>query len=355
MEFSNEVLTQMNHKRKYNIQYANWYTVMSKEYDQSSAYIDVLLRKADRIKNCLNFWEWNVYHKNKLMDLQRVNRCMNNRFCPNCRKWDLAGAIHNLSRPFNKLLIEGYYPYLVTLTIPNVSAADLRSTIDKMNKAFRKLFGAFNYSFAGTTKGFADRYFQVVGALKVLEITYNSNSQTYHPHFHCIFFSKDYDESLFMKGTPGEWSNKRQTYNFYSPADIQIMKLWTMYCKGQRLTTKSYVAMQLEDLYICDIREMNDSGILEVLKYTFKDTDIVDYEVFKTLVNALENKRIRQGYGVLYNLKLEGEADGKKLSLAEFLNEQEDPEKLYTQEIMKLVKDFNAYRKISRTKTFDKL
>lgn len=276
-------------KRKinYNSKYANWYIVMSNELMiPFQAYAEMLERKSKRIRSCLNMWTWDVYKKNKLMDLQKVNRCMNNRFCPNCRKWDLAGAIHNLKKPFNKLLLEGYNPYLVTLTVPNVTGNELRSTIEK-------LFKALNYSLNKTTKGFSDRLIEVDAALKVLEITYNSTTDTYHPHFHCLFFSQDYDQSLFLKTIPGEYSNKRQSYNFYSPMDMQIMKIWTLCYTGQRMTLNNYNNLQLEDLYLCDIREMDSSGIVEVLKYTFKDTDIQSYEVFKTIEMAIERKRIR--------------------------------------------------------------
>lgn len=357
MDFENEVLEEMqNRKIKYNKQYEKWYKTMSEELEKDLlAYSKHLKGRADRIGNCLSLWQWEVYHKNKLMDLQKVNRCMNNRFCPNCRKWDLAGAIHNLRKPLNNLLLQGYYPYLVTLTIPNVGGAELKRAIEKMNKAFRKLFGAYSYSLTGKTKGFQDRLMTFDGALKVLEITYNSDSNTYHPHFHCMFFSLEYDEGLFIKNTIGEWSNKRQSYNFYSSIDIQMMKLWTMCYKEIRLSECNYNNIELKDCYLCDIREMDASGIVEVLKYTFKDTDIVSYVVFKTLVMALDNKRVRQGYGILYNLKVEGDTDGELLLLEEYLEEEEEPELLLTHEINELITDYKEYRKISRKKSDEEI
>lgn len=352
MDFENEVLEEMQRRKfNYNRQYAKWYMLMSEELkDSLKSYSRKLKGRSDRINNCLNLWQWDIYKKNKLMDLQRVNRCLNNRFCPNCRKWDLAGAIHNLRKPLNQLLLEGYYPYLVTLTVPNIRGEELRRTIEKMNKAFRKLFGAYSYSLDGKTKGFQDRLMEFQGAIKVLEITYNSTNDTYHPHFHCMFFSEEYDESLFKKDTIGEYSNKRQSYNFYSSIDIQIMKLWTLYYKEIRLTIDNYNNIELQDCYMCDIREMDSAGIVEVLKYTFKDTDIVNYSVFKTLVIALDKKRVRQGYGILYRLKLEGDTEGEILSLEDYLEKEEDPEKVLTHEIRELITDYKEFRKISRRK-----
>lgn len=337
-------------KFNYNRQYAKWYIGMSEDLSSLKAYSKKLKGRAERINECLNLWQWDLYRKNKLMDLQKVNRCKNNRFCPNCRRWDLAGAIHNLRKPLSELLLQGYYPYLVTLTVPNAPGEELKLTIEKMNKAFKKLFGAYSYSLDNKGKGFQERLMEFEGALKSLEITYNSKDNTYHPHFHCMFLSLEYDESLFIKDTPGEWSNKRKSYNFYSSIDIQMMKLWTMYYKEVRVSIDNYNKLELKDCYICDIREMDSSGIVEVLKYTFKDTDIVSYDVFKTLVIALDKKRIRQGYGILYNLKLEDDTEGEVLSLEDYLTEQEDPENVLTHEIRELITDYREYRKISRRK-----
>lgn len=165
-----------------------------------------------------------------------------------------------------------------------------------------------------------------------------------------MFFSHEYDQSIFIKDTPGEWSNKRQSYNFYSSVDIQIMKLWTMYYKGIRASINNYNKIEPKECYLCDIREMDSSGIVEVLKYTFKDTDIISYDVFKTIVMALDKKRIRQGYGLLYRLKLEEETVGEVLSLDDYLTEEEEPENVLIKEIKQLVNDYKEYIKISRRK-----
>ena len=61
-----------------------------------------------------------------------------------------------------------------------------------------------------------------------------------------------------------------------------------------------------QDNYICDIRPMaSKKGIYEVFKYCFKDIDIKNIEVFKNLCFGLKGKRIRQGYGSLYKLKID--------------------------------------------------
>lgn len=358
MDFTNEVLEEMYDRLKYNKHYMNWYYGLSQEFLHAQAYSDRIKRRGDKIGSCLDMWLWDKYETNKLLDLQKVNRCMNNRFCPNCKKLDLAVTIHNFKTPFNELLAKGYYPYLVTLTLPNCKGKNLRSVIDFMNKSFKKFFNCFNYPLDDVTnKGFKRRLIQFDAALKVLEITYNEFTGEFHPHFHIIMFSKEYEESLFEKNIPGAWSNKKNCQLHNSIMDMHIMKVWTMCVDSIRLTEKNYNLMSdnWHDLYMCDIKEMNQKGIYEVLKYTFKDSDIKNYYVFKTLVLALENKRIRQGYGLLYGLKCENQTEGELQSLEDYLevDKKETPQQLLTRELESLIKDYHSYKKISRFKAYD--
>ena len=63
----------------------------------------------------------------------------------------------------------------VTLTAPNVKAEDLPAEIDLYNKAFQRLV---------KRKEIAPIF---TGYIRKLEITYNADQQTYHPHFHILF------------------------------------------------------------------------------------------------------------------------------------------------------------------------
>lgn len=342
----------MQKKKELNIVYSKYYYKLFTE-NQNKRYYN----KSERINDCLNLWQWDVYHQNKVMDLQKVNRCMDNRFCPNCRKFSLASAIHNFSPTFKAMLHEGYKPYLLTLTVPNCTAEELKATIERMNKSFRKLFQALNIEIGQGRHGFSERLIELSGALKVLEITYNPITNTFHPHFHCIVFSLDYDQQLFEKKIEGAYSRKRKQVDYNSLMDIHIMQLWKMCYDGIRMTVKNYESMSSNwyDLYLCDIKEMDVNGIYEVMKYTFKDSDINNYYVFKTLYCALEGKRIRQGYGLLYNLKLEEETEGEMQSLEDYLKIKETPEQLLTQELNQLTTVYKDYLKISRFKAHSEL
>jgi len=341
----NETLEKMNNKKAINIVHSKYFYTMFHEFENKR-----YKNKSDRINDCLNLWVWDLYEENKLLDLQRLNRCMDNKFCPNCRKFSLASAIHNFSPSFKDLIDQGYNPYLLTLTVPNVPGDELKNTIKKLNIAFRKFFQKLSQPIGKGYHGFSQRFMQFDAALKVLEITYNYKENNYHPHFHIIIFSQEYDPTIFTKDIPGAWSNKKQEILYNSELDIHLMQIWKMCYDKITMTEKKFKSMssQWHKLYMCDIREMNQNGIYEVLKYTFKDTDIVNYNVFKTLFLSLDGQRIRQGHGLLFNVKVEEDADGEKQEIEEFLQKKENPEQLLTQEIHTLITVYKDYKKISR-------
>lgn len=353
MEFTNECLEKMEiRKKEYNTKYSKWYYGMSQE--------DALLTKrysfrSDKINDCLNVWHWDKYEKNKLLDLRSVNRCRNNRFCPNCKLLDISKFIHEFRKYYDDLSSKGYRAYMLTLTVPSVPGDELRGTIDKLNKSFRKLIEKFSYDI-DTGKAYSDRLFQIDGGIKVLEITYNDNNG-FHPHFHCVVFSKDIlSEKILDKFIQGKWSNKRNSYNYKSHIDIQLSKLWSMIWYNEKLTIKNIdtIVYDPKEEYFkkdkkcleVDFRELDEDGIYEVFKYTFKDTDIKNYYVFKTLVKALESKRIRQGFGILFNMQCEDVEIGEVQDLE--LEIKENPESLVTFEINNLITTYRNYRKISR-------
>lgn len=64
--------------------------------------------------------------------------------------------------------------YMVTLTIPNCKADQLKDTIDLMNKTIRKITDVFR------------KRKLVFRAVRKLEVTYNNIRNDYHPHYHFI-------------------------------------------------------------------------------------------------------------------------------------------------------------------------
>lgn len=353
MEYTNDILLKMKTKKEnFNSKYSKFYYAMSKEYiDDFKMYKG----RSERINDCLNLWSWHKYEKNKILDLQSVNYCRNNRFCPNCKLLDISRFINKFRTVYEEYSKKGYCAYMLTLTIPSVDSFELRDTITKLSKSFHKLMQKYTYDI-DDKKSYKDRLIKIEGGIRVLEITYNFN-HGYHPHFHCVVFTKyPIWDKLLDKHIKGKFSNKRNSYNYKSLIDIELGKLWSMIWYDERLNKKNIenTIYDPKEIYFKDNKKclevdfvpLDEKGIYEVFKYTFKDTDIENYNVFKTLVHSLDGKRIRQGFGILYNMKCEDIDTGELQDLV--LEYEENPEGLLTYEIQELITTYRDYRKISR-------
>lgn len=104
-----------------------------------------------------------------------------------------------------------------------------------------------------------------------------------------------------------------------------------------------------EDNYICDIRELDiRDGLFEVFKYCFKDVDIKNIDILNDLLFGLKGKRLRQGYGELYNIKLDDKDFSDKDCIEDYLEfKDETPETLIHQYINDMNEKYRDYRKVS--------
>ena len=117
----------------------------------------------------------------------------------------------------------------VTLTAPNVKAEELPAEIDKYNLAFKKL----------TKRKEIAPIFD--GYIRKLEITYNADQQTYHPHFHVLFVV-----------------NKSYFTSRYYVKQAKWLELWREVTGDERITQ-------------VDVRRLKnsaDKGAAEVAAYT---------------------------------------------------------------------------------------
>lgn len=178
-----------------------------------------------------------------------------NRFCPMCawrkaRKDALKISVIMkwLETEYDKAFI------FVTLTAPNVKAEDLPAEIDLYNKAFQRLV---------KRKEIAPIF---DGYIRKLEVTYNADQQTYHPHFHVLFVvNKSYFTSRdYVK--QAKW-----------------LELWREVTGDERITQ-------------VDVRRLKnsaDKGAAEVAAYTAKDSEyMLSQEVFDVFYNALRGRQI---------------------------------------------------------------
>ena len=357
MEYTNEKLKIMHDKKQINAKYAKWYYAMHQEFEYvDNAPIQYMYRKkSERINDCMNLWLWDVYHNNKIMDLQRVNRCKNTHFCPNCRLLDISKTITKFKDTVSPFLADGYALYLLTLTVPNCSGSELDDTLKAMSSAFRKLVRKYHED---GVNAFKNRSVCFDGGIRVLEITYNDKDNTYHPHYHCVILIKNPIQSNMMDKTiAGKYSRKRGSIDKKSYMDCEIGQLWSFIYQGIAVNRKNINNYQYIPSEICltntdkrvlevDFREMDYNGFYEVFKYTFKDADISTYNVFKHIAMSLSGKRIRNGFGLLKKIDWDNVDVGVGQDLV--LEKEEAPESLLTKSIQELYVTFANYHKISR-------
>jgi len=320
-------------------------------------------RRSDRMVSCMNVFGWDMYQKNKLLDLQKVNRCKD-RFCPNCRSIAISQSIVHFEKPFRTMLDMGYQPYLLTLTVKNVHGDFLVDTIKKMQKSFRKFFQLLHVD---DKNSFKKRLFDVKAGVKALELTVqNSDNNFYHPHYHVLVFLDNDNPLDFKKYKNDGYQRKTQKYSMLSDADIFISKLWTFIYKDIRLNnwdkysddiiyTDNFDGTIDRNYFLCDIRELEmPNGIFEVFKYCFKDSDINNFEQFQYIFNAINKKRLRQGHGLLYNIKVEFDEDEQNIdesdNIESYLLEKETPQQLITRKLEELTTTYQSFKKISRFK-----
>jgi hypothetical protein len=121
----------------------------------------------------LNQYYWNAYHccdTIKQSGKEFTSTYCNTRICHVCNRIRTAK------------LMKGYLPQLknrkldfVTLTIPNVKKEELKGTITEMIKTATLII-----------RNMREKKSLSVNGIRKIEVTYNKDSDTYHPHFHLL-------------------------------------------------------------------------------------------------------------------------------------------------------------------------
>ena len=218
-----------------------------------------------RLRMCGDFLLF-LKSKNNAYRLKKANLC-NNRFCPLCsslRAKKNAVIILELLEYIRE--VKNYEFIFVTLTAPNVLGEKLEEEIESFNKAYKELMRTKELN--KISKGY----------IRKLEVTYNAEANTYHPHFHIIlavnksyFKSKDYISIELLK------------------------KLWRRCKKNETITQ-----VDMKKVKMNSIKE-----VLEIASYCTKSSDLYDngQEVFDTFYGALRGKQEITYSGIFSEVK----------------------------------------------------
>lgn len=289
---------------KYKIQKLNTYKVvelLGDNYIFEDMGADVFDKRYAALINCgtqLTFSKSDengktVYH------LKAANFCRQ-RCCPMCQFRRSEKMFAQMLRVVKHL--EGQYRFLhLVLTIPNQRYDyELVQGVKLLYKGFSNLL----------------KYKQVRGAfkgiLRCLEVSYNYDNDTFHPHLHCLVAV---NRSYFND------SRKYLSYDL-------LRELWTEAVKkAVRSSPENFSFINestpLLQIHVGACKEGDYSGVAEVCKYSLKPLDLEKSEsddqnkrVLLTLWHTLKGARFVQKYGIIRDTwrELFGENEKEELT-----------------------------------------
>lgn len=282
----NAILKDINKKGKDN----NWKERKKDNLNLADSYKRLGDKKYYRVIDCSTFLEFGVTKTSGLKLLQ-ANFCKV-RLCPMCAWRRSLKIFGQVSKVMDQVEKNYNYRYIfLTLTVKNCYGEDLKDTLDLMTKSFNKL--SERKAFKKAIKGY----------FRSLEITYNKEDDTYHPHFHLILavnksYFTDKDYYLSQKNWTRLWKESLQVD--YTPVvDVRRVKSKDKNFSKIIAETAKYT-VKSEDFLI----KKEDGKIDETL------TD----EVVATLDKALHRKRL-VSFGFLFKeihrqLKLDDAENG---------------------------------------------
>jgi len=247
----------------------NWKERKESNLDLAASYKRIGSNKYYRVLDCSTFLEFRLTTVNDLK-LTNANFCKV-RLCPMCSWRRSLKIFGQVSRVMDHVEENYNYKYIfLTLTVKNCYGADLGDTLYLMTKAFNKM---------NQRKAFK----QVVkGYFRSLEITYNKEEDTYHPHFHMILAVNDsyFTDSRYYLSQK-DWTNlwKDCLKIDYTPiVDVRRIREDNNKGFGKAVAETAKYTVKAEDFLIRDEK----GNIQENL------TD----EVVQTLDYALHRKRL---------------------------------------------------------------
>lgn len=215
--------------------------------------------KADKIRACGNHIGFTM--ENNLLKITKADFCRQ-RICNICAWRRQSKFVSILTPVLNALSATGYQFLFATLTVENVSYSTLKQTIDLIMKAYNKFLGRTKINSAFS------------GIIRSLELSYNHNTNTFHPHLHLLI------------AVPEKYFTDTDRYI----SQRMLCEIWKE-------------CLQVDYMPICDIRKVNDQGkaTVEVLKYALKPSKYT--EAIKAFNTILKGRRLLSFSGLFGQYK----------------------------------------------------
>ena len=238
------------------------------------------------------------------------------RTCPMCNWRKSLKMFGQTNKIANKILEQNSSTrfLFVTFTVKNCPAEKLEETINLMNQGFKDLTNK-NRKISCSAK-FKNN---MLGYMRAIEVTYNQQEDTYHPHIHCIFAVK----AGYFKGN-----------SYIKKSDWQY--IW-----GECCNTEYEPIVKVQT-----IKNSTAKAVAEVAKYPVKMDELANYDNENKAIQALivftkilKGRRLITFGGVFTEarkqLKLDDVETGDLINL-------EDEQKENFQEVKKVLFMYNV-------------
>lgn len=233
--------------------------------------------RIDRVSGCSNHFTAVADRTLQKSKIVKAIRCKD-KFCPVCQKIKSTKNALAIQTMYNYLKENTKLNYLfITLTAPNVKGEDLNNELISYSKSFERMIKVKKV--AKINKGYIAK----------LEITYNAEDDSYHPHYHVIM------------AVPNQYF---KNMNYYIKRD-EWLEIWKKAKRDECIT----------QVDVRKVHNKNEDGIssevLELAKYMAKSSDYFNsLDVFETYFNQTYKKRFMR-YGGLFKEALKDFKQGK--------------------------------------------
>lgn len=226
------------------------------------------------LSGCSNYLVFHDYYTTGQTKLVKTSTCKIHYLCPFCASRRAAKNVKAYEEKI-ELLMTGHkelIPVMITLTVKNQS--DLKRVYGHMKKSFKKLMNRRRSNKCHGTHMTEMR--KVQGAVAAHELTYNEETDEYHPHIHMVALLNDY---IDVKELSKEWHE--------ITGDSYIVDV-------RKISAKKSTKEGVSNL---------GAGLAEVFKYALKFSDLPQGKLWEAY-KVLKGKRMVSAYGDLYGVKV---------------------------------------------------
>lgn len=231
-----------------------------------------------RVCNCSS--QVNVYYNSdtQKFGLQR-HRCMN-RFCPVCNHVKSTTLSTFVNSQYENVK-DNYHIISLTLTCRNVPLYELKRTQEELYRAFREMKRTYQRHIGKEYAG-----------LRTYEVTYNTESFTFHPHFHTLllFDKKIPIEKISLFDFGGAFASHLRP-ELASTTNINISGFGE-HIPSINVSDNKWTSSVVWD---CELYDPAKSTFFEFTKYMSK---------FSELVNSLSDEDFRYFYDISRQVKV---------------------------------------------------